>query len=306
MSRDMKTKQLLALALVVGFVSVAEAGGSCNPPPSNPGGGSNEPPPDCVVTWDFTQNNAVQQTGDPLTYSGTSNGGGTYGLQISGFTVDRRTNNGGDIGKIRDASEIYATDYDGADGSYKYAIGVHAQGEDTHWGTKIDNNHYSGEDRWVRDGVLLDFMNCTVSLDEIGLLKAFSTADTDFELWAYTGSLDTLSFNPTDLNTLPDFDTWGSSGNDWSLVEKNQGGTVNRTVQISNATTSRFFALVAGTQILEWDDAFRLASLTVTCDPNCEPGTPQPPSSGGVPIPGTLALLGIGALATRRRFLKQS
>lgn len=50
------------------------------------------------------------------------------------------------------------------------------------------------------------------------------------------------------------------------------------------------------------NDAFRIAGLTVNCDPrNCEPTIPQPVSPASVPAPGTLALLATGALPGRRR-----
>ncbi|MCB1699038.1 MAG: hypothetical protein KDI34_22685, partial [Halioglobus sp.] len=97
------------------------------------------------------------------------------------------------------------------------------------------------------------------------------------------------------------------TGSDWELVaSKNLDSTkgITRVVDITGTQKARYFVLIAGDRNGEYNDAFRLAGLRVTCDPNnCKP----PASNDGVtPIPGTLALLGIGALATRRRFLKQS
>lgn len=80
------------------------------------------------------------------------------------------------------------------------------------------------------------------------------------------------------------------------------GNNEDRDVIISNAIESRHFVLIAGADKYNNNDAFRIAGLTVNCDPrNCEPTSPQPVSPASVPAPGTLALLATGALPGRRR-----
>ena len=312
----MKITKILALAVLACTASTAFATGTHQGCSYVPPGGT--PDPNCTVSWDFTQNNTLQQGDEPaLTYTGTSsgtNGGDQYSLVIRGFTIDQSTNNGGVMGKIRDASGIYATDQDGADGTYKYAIGVHALGETTHMGTKIDNyktNENGSYDTYkVRDAVLLDFQNCIVSIDQISLLKAFYGAGTDFELWAWTGQPDELNFSGNNIDSiLPNYMTWDDNPGDWDLVTSYAGYNNNPTVDVASSPVnkSRYFVLVAGDQMGEYNDAFRLAGLRINCDPgNCDPLIPPGGGGGEAPIPGTLALLGIGALATLRRFLKQS
>lgn len=261
--------------------------------------GGNEPTPACTVSWDFTDNNSALQ-GDPLTYQGTSTGGGSYSLVMHGFTIGRGTGSYG--GVIGDGDSTYSTDGPGA----RYGIGVHAPGESDHWGTKIDNQKHGNETKYYRDAVLMDFGTCLVSFDEINLLKAYSNADTDFELWAYQGSSE-LVINNSVVPQIPDYDSWTASENDsdgWAKVISSYGGTSDRDVAISNAIESRYFVLIAGANRNHNNDAFRLAGLTVTCDPqHCEPTIPPP--NTGVPAPGTLALLGIGAWMARRRLRKQ-
>ena len=73
-------------------------------------------------------------------------------------------------------------------------------------------------------------------------------------------------------------------------------------MSVSNAIESRYFLLIAGADKYNNNDAFRIAGLTVTCDPqHCEPTIPPPVPPTSVPAPGTLALLAFGALLGRRR-----
>lgn len=298
----------IALLAVSSTSWACGSGGGCR---SGCGGGTTpDPDPSCVVTWDFT-NNGSRNEGDPInpTYTGVVHGDSTatYNLKISGFTVKAgysQTSNG----KLFDGEAIYAMDVEG-----NHGIGVHAAGEDAdsfsfpdHWGTKIDNyKNTSGNDNemyQVRDAVLLDFQNCVVSIDEIGL-EAIS--DTDFELWAYKGAdIDYGQSLVAQLNG--DYDNWtGANSADWMLVESNWNYNIpgDRVASISNKVSSQYFVLIAGGNQSDYgNDAFRMSNLQVTCDPGkCGGG-----DDGEAPIPGTLALLGIGALATRRRFFKLS
>lgn len=183
---------------------------------------------------------------------------------------------------------------------------MHAHGESLHWGTKIDNQKYDNETKYYRDAVLMDFGSCVVSFDEINLLKSFSgsNADTDFELWAYQGPTEPVVNNSV-VPQIPDYDTWIATEADadgWARVTQSWGANADRDVAISNAIESRYFVLIAGANKNHNNDAFRIAGLTVNCDPqNCEPNVPPPVPPASVPAPGTLALLAIGALMSRRR-----
>lgn len=300
----MKIQKILALAVLAGATSVSFATGSrhCGGYTPPPDGGTD---PECVVTWDFTDN-TTSLTGDPLTYASTSTTGGEYSLVVHGFGVGRKKSDYSSTtlsysGKIFDGSSTYAVD---PDTSSRYGIGVHANGESEHWGTKIDNQKSDDEQKWMRDAVLLDFGACIVSIDEISLLKAYSGADTDFELWAYTGATELVVDNSV-IPQIPDYDSWTADG-DWSKVIASDGGSSDRVVDINSSIQSRYFVLIAGYDNTNNNDAFRLAGLTVTCDPeHCEDGGTPPGGGGGeAPVPGTLALLGIGALAARRRWRK--
>jgi len=261
---------------------------------NNCGGGGGG---DCIVTWDFTT--TAGGNGDPLPpYTGSDS---AYSLVIQGFAIKQA--NGMVVDRAETSSAYsgdYATDYDGSD----YGIGVHAEGEGNHWGTKIDNKVNDWEDaQWaVRDAVLMDFGSCMVSIDQIDLIKVY---DTDFELWAFTGAID----NTQTLEQLGDYDNWTAAidGDNFELIDNNwsteRGSHELQAVINGSSTSSRYFILIAGGD--KYDaipDAFRMAGLKVTCDPNnCEPS-----GGPGVPVPGTLALLAIGALATRRRLRKES
>ena len=300
----MKIRKILALAVLACTASTAFATGgytwrdkshSCNPPPDGGGG--------CVVTWDFTDNTTAltgDKTGGGIVYPPE----GSYSLVVHGFTIGRKYyDNGSQLpssfqGSIGDGDSTYATDQTGSD----YGIGVHAPGESDHWGTKIDNLKTSGETNYFRDAILMDFGNCVVSIDEIGLKSIY---DTDFELWAYQGDTELVGVDNSVVPQIPDYDTWTGNA-DWVKVTSNTGGSYDRVAQIDSSITSRYFVLIAGQSKYDYNnDAFRVMNLAVNCDPdNCNH---TPPGGGGeAPIPGTLALLGIGALATRRRFFKLS
>lgn len=293
----MKATKLLALAILAGASSTSWAT-YCGP--NTP----NEPDPICTVSWDFTDNTTALH-GDPLTYAGTSSGGGSYSLVMHGFTIGRG-DTGSHSGVIGDGTSTYATD---ESTSSRYGIGVHAPGESDHWGTKIDNQKYNSESTYNRDAVLMDFGSCIVSFDEINLLKAYSNADTDFELWAYQGPNE-LVVNNSVVPQIPDYDTWSATAADadgWARVTQSWGSNTDRDVAISNAIESRYFVLIAGANKNHNNDAFRIAGLTVTCDPqNCEPTIPPPVPPTSVPAPGTLALLAGGVLLIRRRLGKLS
>lgn len=251
------------------------------------GGGS-----DCVVTWDFTK--TARDLGDPITYDANN----PYSLAIEGFSIVREA--GDKEGMIMDAPrEVgtkngeYATDYDGS----QYGLGVHSTGEDTHWGTKIDNLKNDMETWYVRDAVLMDFGSCLVSLDELVLKKAYDTADRDYEVWAFSGEID----NKKSLEQLGNYNGWETDA-DFELVDSVWNGSGwdkpwEITDKFSSDITSRYFILIAGANQGNNNDAFRISSLSVNCDiNNCDPG-----NNGETPVPGTLALLAIGALATRRQ-----
>ena len=86
----MKITKILALAVLACTASTAFATGTHQGCSYVPPGGT--PDPNCTVSWDFTQNNTLQQGDEPaLTYTGTSsgtNGGDQYSLVIRGFTID--------------------------------------------------------------------------------------------------------------------------------------------------------------------------------------------------------------------------
>ncbi|WP_078118339.1 PEP-CTERM sorting domain-containing protein [Thiosocius teredinicola] len=296
----MNILKFAALAILAGASSTALATFSHKGGGNHCGGGNNgggDPTPECVVTWDFTSGSNVN--GDPLTYTGTSTAGGSYSLVLQGFTVGRHKDNNGNTlgysGQIGDGATSYTTD-----GTVpRYGIGVHSPGESTHWGSKIDNIKNSGQSQYLRDAVLFDFESCVVSVEEISLLKAYNGADTDFELWAYSGAELEIN-NLAGPGQIPDYDTWAGNG-DWTLITQNYGDSSDRTVSINSPVASRYFVLIAGANKKHNNDAFRISGLTVSCDPaHCEPS--EGGGDPGVPVPGTLALLGIGALATRRRW----
>ena len=306
----MKRLTLIAAAL---FGSLTANAWACTSNPgSDPGSGTGEADPDCTITWDFTGNRpADEQFGDPLTYTSLSDpGGASYDLIVRGFAVKRRDEFGDNnpatatevLGAVVDNGGAYATDQNGGDSGSVYAVGVRAPGEASHWGTKIDNVKASNQDtHWFRDAVLLEFENCVVSIDEISLLQAYDGADTDFELWAFNGDADDLAFSGEDIGSqISNYEAWSLN---WTQIEENNGvpSDGDRTVQVSNTVESSYFILLAGTEYNEWDDAFRLAGLTATCDANdCDdPDDPVPPTN--VPTPGTLLLIAAGALAIRRR-----
>jgi len=230
-------------------------------------------------TWITTSSTLIGSNSvDPLDFDGSD---GTR-VTIDGFRVQFK--NGG--------GSAYDSPYATAWGS---GVGVRRDGNDRH---TIGNN--ASNYNWT-DGILLDFGTSLVSISGITLASdkgwGDGSSDRDFELWAYTGG------GAGDLPTAS-YSLW--AGNDWTKVADVNGlqdtasGTDYDTYATASATnSSRWIVLAANNDSNK--DAYKFKGFTASKGP-CIPGTPG--CGGGtteVPVPGTLALLGLAALLGRRR-----
>ena len=169
----------------------------------------------------------------------------------------------------------------------------------------IDNLGANGTS--MIEGIVLDFGSYLADIESITLSSDYDwhssrARDQDFQLYAFN------AIGPVSEGAFSD---WSK----WTLVDTVNGmkasSTTRSTLTKSYSTDGVFKStawLVLAMNADSNSDAFKFNGLTASLMSCTAPGNGCAPgsSSGGVPIPGTLALLGIGALATRRRFLKLS
>jgi len=90
------------------------------------------------------------------------------------------------------------------------------------------------------------------------------------------------------------------------MMADNNGNMLEKDYGTANTTYSTHWIVVAANQDSN-KDAYKFKGLVANV--KCIPGTPgcRPPGGGGgeAPIPGTLALLGIGAIAVRRQLRRK-
>jgi hypothetical protein len=224
-------------------------------------------------------------TGDPLTFNGSA---GTV-VSIDGFRTDM-------VGSGTPYNSPYAI-------AWGSGVGVERNSSDRHTiGNNADNFNWT-------DGILLSFSDKLVSISEVTLTSqrgwsGSDARDQDFELWAFTGA---------GAGALPtaSYSMWHSNG--WTRVADVDGhmadanyNMLTKTYATSNSVHSTHWIVLAANADHN-KDAFKFKGFSGST--KCIPGTPgcNPPPGGGpgqVPVPGTLALLAIGALAIRRKLAK--
>lgn len=182
---------------------------------------------------------------------------------------------------------------------YGGGLGVTSKGETTASPQHaIDNNG-------AIETVMLSFSDGVSGIssgDKVNLTSVkfgWVSGDSDFSVYAYTGSSSTPSPSGLSYTNL--------TSNGWTLIGHYNGGSsaasynLNTSVYSSNWLIGAYNGL--GTSLDKGDDYFKLASVTGTAfcadkpnDKSCGGGgTP-----GGVPEPGTLLLMGAGFLGLTR------
>jgi hypothetical protein len=193
-------------------------------------------------------------------------------------------------------------------GPYAVSYGANGVGVDSG-----SDNYHTVDASSGFDFILFDFgAGASISLQSVSMHTGWSpNTDTDFAVYAFT---DTATLNLTTLNGL-DLNVVASGGTGmvfnevgWELVTSQNGTTSTNTDVTKNysfnpgATKSSQYWIVAAMEYADGaSTGFKLTELAGTFY--------RPPPSltaTGVPVPGTLALLGIGALLSRRKFLKLS
>ena len=157
----------------------------------------------------------------------------------------------------------------------------------------------------MMEGIVLDFGSYLADIESITLSSnkywhSSRESDQDFKLYAFN------SIGPVSEVAFSDWSKW-TLVDTINGVTDNVSGTKTKTYDTNGVFKSTAWLVLAmGTDSTK--EAFKFNGLTASLMNCTAPGNGCAPgsSSGGVPIPGTLALLGIGALVTRRRFLKQS
>lgn len=142
------------------------------------------------------------------------------------------------------------------------------------------------------------------SADKVNLTHVsfgYASGDSDFSVYAYTGSGAAPTALGLKYNTL--------TSNAWTLIGHYNGGSSGNTYAISNSVYSSHWLVGAynglGSGLDTGDDYFKLAGVSGNKCPTS--GTlPQgcggtlPPNPNGVPEPGTLLLMGAGFLGLTR------
>lgn len=182
---------------------------------------------------------------------------------------------------------------------YGGGLGVTSSGESTTSPQHaIDNNG-------VIETVMLSFSDGASgisSADRVNLTSVkfgWASGDSDFSVYAYTGSGSTPSPSGLSYASL--------TSNGWTLIGQYNGGSSAATYNLNTSVYSSNWLIGAnnglGTSRDTGDDYFKLASVSGTAfcadkpnDKSCGGGgTP-----GGVPEPGTLLLMGAGLLGLTR------
>lgn len=191
---------------------------------------------------------------------------------------------------------------------YSGGLGVKSSGEST------SSPHHAIDNNGAIETVMLSFSNGIggiTSADKVNLTSAHFgwvgslssnvTKDSDFSVYAYTGS----SAAPTPLGVS--YSNLTSNG--WTLIGHYNGGsstgakTFSNTVYSSNWLIGAYNGLGSGAGLNTGNDFFKLASVSGNLCPTV--GTPPPGCNGGgtpggVPEPGTLLLMGAGLLGLTR------
>jgi hypothetical protein len=181
---------------------------------------------------------------------------------------------------------------------YGGGLGVTSKGESTSSPQHaIDNNG-------VIETVMLSFSDGVSGLssaDKVNLTSVkfgWASGDSDFSVYAYTGSSSTPSPSGLSYASL--------TSNGWMLIGQYNGGSSAASYNLNTSVYSSNWLIGAnnglGTSRDTGDDYFKLAGVTGTAfcadkpnDKSCGGGTP-----GGVPEPGTLLLMGAGFLGLTR------
>lgn len=183
---------------------------------------------------------------------------------------------------------------------YGGGLGVTSSGEvTTSPQHAIDNNG-------VIETVMISFsdgVSGISSADKVNLTSVtfgWASGDSDFSVYAYTGSSSTPSPSGLSYASL--------TSNGWTLIGQYNGGSSAATYNLNTGVYSSNWLIGAnnglGTSRDTGDDYFKLASVTGTKCPTsgtlpngCGNGGGTP---GGVPEPGTILLMGAGLLGLTR------
>ena len=175
--------------------------------------------------------------------------------------------------------------------------------------TNSSPNHATdNEDRF--ELVMFDFGGTSVSLTEVSF--GYEGGDADFSLLAYTGS-GSPSLNGVNYDSNSEGLT-GSGG--WTLIGNYDADNIDSSaphdVSINTNVESSYWIVAAYNDVFgsscdpsgycqdsPYKDYFKIKSLTGK-------HTPPPPPPNGVPVPGTVVLMGLGImlLARSRRYFQ--
>ena len=158
----------------------------------------------------------------------------------------------------------------------------------------------------MMEGIVLDFGSYLADIESITLSSDYDwyrthARDQDFRLYAFN------AIGPVSEEAFSDWSKWTLVDTVDGMKANSSGSRLTKSYSTNGVFKSTAW-LVLAMNADSNSDAFKFNGLTASLMSCTAPGNGCAPgsSSGGVPIPGTLALLGIGALATRRRFLKLS
>lgn len=187
-------------------------------------------------------------------------------------------------------------------------------------GATSPNHSFDSTSPGTQDLMLLDFGSASVILNKIGI--GWSSGDSDVTLLRWTGSVSPTQVNTSSLRTTDGHQNLIATG--WALVGSYSNLVADSTAPFGTTATdtgaaqasswwliSTFnSALNGGTSCktstgttatcTDSDDAFKLNFISATV---------QPPPSGKVPEPGSLALVGIalaGLFGVRRGAVKRA
>lgn len=237
-------------------------------------------------SWDTSNTGAG--SGDPLSYTSISGG---LAMDVWGMGVGRGSGYTNQLPTLWERAVEYSSGIGEPDGSL----------------------HSVDSKGWRHDALILDFGSTSVSLEALTLVSnsgwyTSGEADKDFEVWVYQGAPD-LDFtnNAANQQALGSYDQWAANG--WvQAIGGSNGLSMSGTQTFRDGgpyelntddKQGRYWIVMAGADGSHENDAWKLAGVTAGVTPR-DPRDPPP----GVPAPGTLLLMGIGAVALRQR-LKQ-